>query len=101
MTAKYGLVIIERYSVLNEIGQDEMQQDFDDALCIIKRSLDELEELQKRDTPLKVEQSWEEEDNQVFDCPHCGETWFYSNDSDEWKFCPNCGQCLDWSGKDE
>jgi len=67
----------------------------------ISQSLTELEELQKRDTPLKVEQSWEEEDNQVFDCPHCGETWFYSNDSDEWKFCPNCGQRLDWGGKDE
>lgn len=101
MNAKEALEIIERYSILNEIGQDEMQLDFDDALCIIKQSLTELEELKKRDTPLKVEQSWEEEDNQVFDCPHCGETWFYSNDSDEWKFCPNCGQRLDWSEKDE
>ena len=47
MTAKEALEIIERYSILNEIGQDEMQQDFDDALCIIKQSLDELEELKK------------------------------------------------------
>jgi len=66
----------------------------------LKQSLDELEELKKRDTPLKVNQSWEEEDNRVFDCPHCGDTWFYLNDSDEWKFCPNCGQRLDWSDEE-
>ena len=47
MKPKEALEIIERYSSLNEIGQDEMQQDFDDALCIIKQSLEELEELKK------------------------------------------------------
>ena len=50
---------------------------------------------------MKVKQSWEEEDNHIFDCPHCGDTWFYTTDSEDWKFCPNCDQRLDWSDKYE
>ena len=43
MNVKEALAIIERYSILNEIGQDEMQQDFDEALSIIKQALTEQE----------------------------------------------------------
>jgi rubrerythrin len=73
----------------------------DDISQKINQALDELEKLKERDTVMKVTQTWEEEDNRVFDCPHCGDTWFYSGDSECWKFCPNCGQRLDWSEKDE
>jgi predicted RNA-binding Zn-ribbon protein involved in translation (DUF1610 family) len=68
---------------------------------VVEQALDELEKLKERDTVMKVTQTWEEEDNRVFDCPHCGDTWFYSGDSECWKFCPNCGQRLDWSEKYE
>ena len=47
MTAKEALAIIEYYSTLNEIGQDEMQLDFDNALRFIKQALEELEELKE------------------------------------------------------
>lgn len=43
MNVKEALAIIERYSILNEIGQDEMQQDFEEALSIIKQALTEQE----------------------------------------------------------
>lgn len=39
MTAEEALLIIEYYSTVNEIGQDEMQIDFDKALSIIKQAL--------------------------------------------------------------
>lgn len=67
----------------------------------LKQTIAEYEELKKRDTPLKVEQSWLEEDNHVFECPHCAAVWFYSNDSDEWKLCPNCGQRLGWESEEK
>ena len=28
-------------------------------------------------------------------CPHCGE--YYEVDYDDYDYCPNCGQAIDWS----
>lgn len=31
-------------------------------------------------------------------CPHCGE--YYEVDYDDYDYCPNCGQAIDWSEDD-
>ena len=91
----------EAVEMLNKCGTNTEQPYEDMILEALEQALTELEELKKRDTAMKVKQSWEEEDNHIFDCPHCGDTWFYTTDSEDWKFCPNCGQRLDWSDKDD
>lgn len=35
----------------------------------------------------------------MYECPGCGEN--YELEYDEYKYCPNCGQKLDWSESDE
>lgn len=50
MKAKEAIEVIEHYSTVNEMAQDEMQKEFDIALTTIKKSLTELGELNKSDT---------------------------------------------------
>ena len=71
----------------------------------LKQSLDELEELKKRDTPLKVVKRVYQEHNR-YDCPNCdyylgyiGTTITNTRILRE-NYCPNCGQRLDWSDEE-
>jgi predicted RNA-binding Zn-ribbon protein involved in translation (DUF1610 family) len=67
----------------------------------IRKTADELERLQQKETPMKVV----EIEPYHFNCPVCNETiriditrvygrTFY-------KYCKNCGQHLDWSEKND
>ena len=60
-----------------------------------------LKKALKRNEPVCVQTSYEDDDNHLFNCPNCDCLWFYSNEKNEWNFCPNCGQRLDWSVDDE
>lgn len=35
----------------------------------------------------------------MYDCPYCHKS--YEIDYEKYKYCPNCGQCLDWGDIDE
>jgi ribosomal protein S27AE len=72
----------------------------DHELNAIESALDRLDDLEAKATPKKVAQTWVEQENRCFDCPNCGETWFAANDVVDFKFCPQCGQALDWSEKE-
>ena len=55
----------------------------------------------ERNEPVCVQTSYEDDDNHLFNCPNCDALWYYSNEKNEWNYCPNCGQKLDWSVDDE
>lgn len=54
-----------------------------------------------KQTPKLVVQTYIESDTRVFDCPLCKNTWMYTNTPEEFRYCPTCGQKLDWDGNIE
>lgn len=70
----------------------------------IKEALDmAIKELEKQipKKPVYEGDGYDLEGNIIFDewlCPCCGTR--YEVDYDEYDFCPNCGQAIDWSEKE-
>lgn len=78
--------------ITNAIQTDKMTFEQDRALALAQKSLD-------RQIPKKVELykhngdfKWEN-----YPCPCCGEMLGLEVNKRYVKFCPNCGQALDWS----
>ncbi len=76
----------------------------------LKQSLDELEELKKRDTAMKVRMNevfTKGEEHKRYSCPICDYFFGYicSTTTEAHilrdNYCHHCGQRLDWSEKDE
>lgn len=62
------------------------------------KSLIEAREKQELKKPIYEGDGYDPEGNIIFDewlCPCCGTR--YEVDYDEYDFCPNCGQKIDWS----
>ena len=68
-----------------------------------KRYVDILQELVDKATPTKPNIYGDGYDEQgeliydMYDCPRCGKS--YEIDYEKYKYCPNCGQAIDWSDK--
>ena len=69
---------------------DEAEKYFD----IVEKSL-------KRNETMKIIQTSNEQDFSLFDCPNCETTMYYESAPEDWKYCIECGQALDWSGSSE
>lgn len=54
-----------------------------------------------KNTPMLVMQTYEEEDNSIFDCPNCKFTWHYIAEKEVFKYCANCGQKLEWESEND
>ena len=74
---------------------------WDDHSKLVFEALDELDRLQAKDTPMKVANIKQTEDDpfgnrgDIYgDCPVCK-----TRSINERKFCDECGQRLDWSEK--
>lgn len=87
--------------VLKILYSDKFQQftssEFDDAIYVA------IEALEKQ---LPMEPDYEgdgyADGELVYDtwiCPNCGR--HYEVDYDDYEYCPQCGQRIDWSGEDE
>ena len=63
------------------------------------RDIDILEELVDRATPKKLIK-YEELSCVNYVCPICENKYYDSENNRKYiKYCPNCGQCIDWSDK--
>ncbi|WP_300628691.1 hypothetical protein [uncultured Thomasclavelia sp.] len=69
-----------------------------------KEAVEILQELVDKATPTKPSywgDGYDYEGNiiyDMYDCPKCGES--YEIDYEKYKYCPNCGQAIDWSDKE-
>lgn len=52
----------------------------------------------ERQEPKTVVQTYIESDMRTFDCPRCKDTWVYMDTPEVFRYCPSCGQRLDWEG---
>ena len=74
------------------------------AMKNFKKDVETLQELVDKATPTKPSywgDGYDYEGNiiyDVYDCPKCGES--YEIDYEKYKYCPNCGQAIDWSDED-
>ena len=50
----------------------------------------------KRNEPMKITQTSNEQDFSLFDCPNCDTTMYYESKPEDWKYCIECGQKLVW-----
>ena len=57
---------------------------------------DKIREALKRNDPMKITQTSNEQDFSLFDCPNCDTTMYYESEPEDWKYCIECGQALDW-----
>jgi transcription initiation factor IIE alpha subunit len=64
-----------------------------EAYTEVNQALIELARLQERETPMKVKINNE---HGYFTCLKCSVDWGYSTEPNEYNYCPNCGQKLDW-----
>lgn len=91
----------EVIDILKMFTTDEFQRctssEFDDAIYVA------IEALEKQ---LPMEPDYEgdgyADGELVYDtwiCPNCGR--HYEVDYDDYEYCPQCGQRIDWSGEDE
>lgn len=92
-----GLCAVEGFN----IGDPEFHLNFEHSwlkLFVDNRVKDNdiVEQTLKRNEPMKVTQTSNEQDFSLFDCPNCGTTMYYVNDLEDFKFCIECGQKLDW-----
>ena len=55
-----------------------------------------LEKALKRNEPMRITQTSIEKSISLFDCPNCGTTMYYEGKPEDWKYCIECGQALDW-----
>ena len=55
-----------------------------------------IEKALKRNIPMKITQTSNEQDFSLFDCPNCDTTMYYESEPHDWKYCIECGQKLDW-----
>lgn len=68
-----------------------------------KEAVEILQELVDKATPTKPSywgDGYDYEGNiiyDMYDCPKCSES--YEIDYEKYKYCPNCGQAIDWSDK--
>jgi len=76
-----------------------MKENVLEELKIIEQALEELEQLKKKATPMKVDKEIEtvlyyhnRPPQKHYDCPSCNV--FITIDE---YYCPDCGQALDWS----
>ena len=72
--------------------------------CVHERTMNKLlllEKALKRNEPMKIIQTSNEQDFSLFDCPNCETTMWYDSAPEDWKYCIECGQKLDWSDDDE
>lgn len=99
-----------------EIYQKEAKELFDNeqkgcetpfANCIVRRGMriiSKSKEIREKFTPKKPDyegDGYDENGNLIYDtwiCPNCGK--HYEVDYDNYDFCPECGQALDWSDKE-
>lgn len=63
---------------------------------LAKQALDDLQELVKRNEPMKVVKGGSTLGRYSPFCPNCDYELTFSEKE---KYCPNCGQRLDWSDK--
>ena len=65
------------------------------------KDIDLIESIVKKEiprSPIRFDDWYDHDGSLVHDgwkCPNCGTT--YEIDDDEYNYCPNCGQRLDWS----
>ena len=70
----------------------------------LKEVYKHYKELVELHTPKKVIKTFSKyegyypQSNYWADCPNCKKTCYYDNETND-KFCPNCGQALDWSDR--
>lgn len=86
--------IIDRLASGCGINISELDETFDLENCtsIIAQGLIRLEELKKRDVPMKVVVKYDKtHDHTSYTCPSCGNDCYFSK-----VYCTKCSQKLDW-----
>lgn len=68
-------------------------------LALFKASPDVCTQNENKETPMKVEITSGFGD--MFECPKCNKVISFEEVDFDFKYCPNCGQKLDWSDKNE
>jgi len=66
---------------------------FTSEFMVVDETINELERLQKKETPFKPEATLDLKGRLDFICPYCKRREIVMYD----KYCCNCGQKLDWS----
>jgi peptide subunit release factor 1 (eRF1) len=52
----------------------------------------------EKQKPKFVVQTYTEQDMRMFDCPRCKDTWTYQDTPEVFRYCPSCGQKIDFEG---
>ena len=75
----------------------------EDKATAMEHDIDTLQELVDKATPKKPfyeADGYDENGELIYDtwiCPNCNH--YYEVDYDDYDYCPNCGQPIDWSDK--
>lgn len=110
MTENEAVKIIREYSGLFPQARGE-----DEALEMAIKALEEVQQYRAIGTPEECRAAVEKQTAKkpyyegdgysdghlVYDtwiCPYCGK--HYEVDYDDYDFCPECGQCIDWSDEE-
>ena len=79
--------LIERFKDYKDRVQEDLDSDDDFLLAVVLAVLEEVEELDRKETPMKAFRK------NVFDDAFCPKCRCYLDDGDN--YCPNCGQALE------
>lgn len=85
--------LIERFKDYKDRVQEDLDSDDDFLLAVVIAVLEEVEELDKKETPMKPKYV-RQIDDEAYLCPNCNNTWTSIKSI---KYCDECGQKLDWS----
>lgn len=83
-------------SLREAIGQLEHR-----SLWHFEQAIDEIDKLLEKQIPKRPDyegDGYDDKGNLIYDtwiCPHCNHE--YEVEYEDYAFCPNCGQALDWS----
>lgn len=76
--------------------------EWDDCAIEVQNDVEALKKLVDRATPMKSRYEHAPEPSKAYkyDCPVCGCFLSMNYKIKEWKYCPECGQALDWSNEE-
>lgn len=81
-----------------KFANDEFCKKYDKNFALIKELVDKA--VPKK--PFYEADGYDENGELIYDtwiCPNCHH--YYEVDYDDYDYCPNCGQAIDWGDKDE
>lgn len=74
---------------------------FQGTCCTPKKDIKKLVDKATPKKPFYEADGYDENGELIYDtwiCPNCNH--YYEVDYDDYDYCPNCGQAIDWSDKD-